>query len=109
MMQKFYPLLGLVLALVLPTAHAQTTPAWNGAAQTLNPTPTDDTRAFGRTIAADAAGNAYVGGSLSTDQARANPLPAHSALPPSPARAIATAVGSLPSFRRASSGSGPRG
>ncbi|MCI1186823.1 T9SS type A sorting domain-containing protein [Hymenobacter sp. DH14] len=62
-MRKLLPVMSLALALTLPVAHAQT-PAWTGAVQPTNPTPTDDTGALGRGLTVDAAGNQYVAGVL---------------------------------------------
>ncbi|TGE23644.1 hypothetical protein E5K00_00055 [Hymenobacter aquaticus] len=47
----------------LSTAQAQA-PAWTGAVQPTNPTPTNDTGAVGRGLAIDASGNQYLAGVL---------------------------------------------
>ncbi|UOQ71810.1 T9SS type A sorting domain-containing protein [Hymenobacter cellulosilyticus] len=52
--------LGLACTLGLSAAHAQT-PTWQWAAQTVNPTPTNESEARAREIVTDAAGNSYVG------------------------------------------------
>ena len=62
-MRKLYASVGLALALTAPAAHAQT-PAWTGAVQPTNPTPTNDTGALGMGLFVDATGNQYLTGVL---------------------------------------------
>lgn len=65
-MRLLLPCLALAAAALALPATAQT-PAWTGGAQSVNPTPTNNTDAEGAAIAADAAGNAYVAGVLGND------------------------------------------
>ncbi|MCB2409117.1 T9SS type A sorting domain-containing protein [Hymenobacter lucidus] len=59
-MRHFLLSLGLVSMLGISAAHAQT-PAWQWGAQSVNPTPTNETEARSYAIATDAAGNSYMG------------------------------------------------
>ncbi|WP_167852092.1 T9SS type A sorting domain-containing protein [Hymenobacter elongatus] len=56
----------MALTLATSAAHAQT-PAWTGAIQPTNPTPTNYTGAEGYGIAVDAGGNQYVTGIMQND------------------------------------------
>ncbi|MCB2377523.1 T9SS type A sorting domain-containing protein [Hymenobacter sp. BT635] len=59
-MRNFLLSLGLTCTLGMTAAYAQT-PAWQWGAQSVNPTPTNQTEARAYAIATDAAGNSYVG------------------------------------------------
>jgi hypothetical protein len=56
----------LLSLLGAPAATYAQAPTWQWGLQSTNPTPTDDTEAFGRAIVTDAAGNSYVAGDLNS-------------------------------------------
>ena len=54
----------LLSLLGAPAATYAQAPTWQWGPQSTNPTPTEDTQAFGRAIVTDTAGNSYVAGDL---------------------------------------------